>query len=173
MATLLITGTCFWTLEAIFSRLSGIDAVRSGHIWMGSGVPVKESKERYPVEKMEAIRLEWDPTLLPAHDILGVLLNTTSAHLAGWELLDEMSGMRSLIAGIPEQWMKDFQSALEKLKLGLVDKPHTQLTSLVPEWVAASDWDQGYFSCRPRDGFSVSIIEPKLRRIREKFAHLW
>lgn len=173
MATLLITGTCFWTLEAIFCRLPGVQEVRCGHLWMASGVPVRESKDRSPVEKMEAIQLEWDPALLSAHDVLGVLLSTTSAHLAGWDVLDEMSGMRSMIAGIPEPLLSDFQKALEDLKQGLAEKPHTQLTCLRPEWVVASQWDQGYFSCRPKDGFSVSIIEPKLLRVREKFAHLW
>ena len=173
--SLLVTGACFWTLEAIFASLKGVRNAQCGHIWMAAGLPVRESSDRFSVERMEALRFDWDGQALPPEQLVEVLLAFTSAQLAGWETLDELSGMRSLIAGIPDSgmWnMEAFQGALARRQSASSDTFHTQLTSLMPSWQLASQWDQQFFRRRPSDGFSCSIIAPKVDRLRQTFPGL-
>lgn len=177
MAThsLIVTGACFWTLEAVFAPLKGVENAQCGHIWMAAGLPVKESQERFPVERMEALRFDWEGTELPPDRLVEVLLAFTSAQLASWEALDEMSGMRSLIASIPHSgmWnMEAFREALARCQSTASEPVHTQLTSLSPSWNPASEWDQQFFRRRPDDGFSCSIIAPKVQRLRQSFPDL-
>lgn len=172
---LIVTGACFWTLEAVFAPLKGVENAQCGHIWMAAGLPVKESADRFPVERMEALRFDWDGTELPPEQLVEVLLAFTSAHLAPWEALDEMSGMRSLIASIPDSgiWnMEAFRHALARFQSTASEPVHTQLTSLSPSWSPASQWDQQFFRRRPDDGFSCSIIAPKVHRLRQSFPEL-
>ena len=172
---LLVTGACFWTLEAIFAPLKGVESARCGHIWMAGGLPAKESSDRFPVERLEALRFDWDGEALPPDRLVEVLLAFTSAQLSGWEALDELSGMRSLIAGIPDSGMwniEAFRRALAHHQSASNDTLHTQLTSAMPSWQPASEWDQQFFKRRPTDGFSCSIIAPKVHRLRQTFPDL-
>lgn len=169
---LLVTGNCFWTLEAIFRALKGVENPQSGYIWMAAGVPVQESTERFPVQKMEAVRFDWDEEQLPPDLLLEVLLTSTSAQLAGWEALDEFSGMRSLVAGIPPHALEAFKQALVHVQERFDEPLHTQFATFMPSWTPAPERDQGFFQSHPNDGFCVSLILPKLERLRQRFPHL-
>lgn len=162
---LLVTGACFWTLEAVFGRLAGVRACMVGHVWMAGGLPAQESTQRFPAERMEALAFDWDPSALPPHAVVQVLLETTSAHLAGWEVLDELSGMRSMIAGIPVGLLERFAEALEAIGSSKESRPHTQLLTATPGFQEAPAFDQRFHERKPGDGFCRSIIAPKLERL--------
>lgn len=173
---LLVSGTCFWSLEAVFARLRGVSSVRCVHVWMRAGIPVAESVERVPVEKMEAVRFDWTPSEFPPRDVVQVLLAVTSAQLVGWEVLNEFSGNRSLIAGIPAPMLTDFERSVAVLQEELearspTEKLHTQCVSWMPSHQEAFDFDRGYFDRLPADGFSCSIIAPKIAKVAKMFPH--
>ncbi len=168
------TGGCFWTLEAVFQRLLGVTKVEPGFVWMGAGLPPQESPNRFPVEKMEAVWVEWDPAQITLEILTEVLLSITSASLAPWETISEMSGARSAIflegpdaTGPALEVVDRHLSAPTGLPI------HTQVIPWLPAWVPAPAFDLGYYERNPRESFCRSIIQPKLDRLAHQFSPWW
>ena len=68
-----LAGGCFWCLEAAFGQLAGVDRVVSGY----TGGHVKHPDYRAVCEgttgHAEAVRIEFDPTVISYRDLLTVL----------------------------------------------------------------------------------------------------
>ena len=167
----IVTGGCFWTLEAVFERMQGIRCVRPVHLWMGAGLPPRESLIRRPEERMEGVRLAWDPTRANAANILEVLLTVTSPNLAGWETLSEMSAARSALFLSRTRDASDAESALASLAGPPSAGPsaRTQIVVGLPFHRPAPAFDRGYYRQKPDDGFCRTVIGPKLARLRALF----
>lgn len=168
------TGGCFWTLEAVFRRLRGVQGVRPGFVWMAAGLPPKESPQRYPVEKMEGVWVEWDPDALGLGVLVEVLLSITSSSLVSWEGISEMSGARSAVfvegltdAGPALAVIEHHRNAPTGLPV------YTEVIPWLPAWVAAPAFDLNYFEKNPKESFCRSIVQPKMDRVAQRFAAWW
>lgn len=172
MHTIILSGNCFWALQAVFAQIKGISDIECGCIWMEAGLPPKASTIPWPAQQMEVIRCQWNPDILSADNLVQVLLNTTSAGLASWNTISELSGMRSLIAQIPEEFHHSCRVTIDEV----ADEQNTQLhTQVVPHtlnFTKGSMADQNFFEDHPQDQYTCGIIAPKLQRVRQRFAHL-
>ena len=169
---IIVTGACFWTLEAVLSSLKGVAEPQSGYVWMSASDPPQQSQDRFHAERMECVRFSWMPQILTPHQLVSVLLSVTSPQLAPWGLLSEMSGMRSLIAGTMAPYAQGLREALGEKTSDHPGASHMRVIEQDLYWEKASDWDQGFWKKRPQDGFSCSIIAPKVERLQKSFASL-
>lgn len=168
------TGGCYWTTEAVFERVVGVEKVIPGQVWFKSGLPVRESKERHPTERIEAVEVHWDPGAVSIRDLMEVLLAATSPSLARWDTdLTEMSGLRSTVLVADENDLPLALAAKESAQAQATpaEPVYTQVTHLVPNFVPAPESEWGFYRNRPQDGYSCSLIAPKLERLAEKFGH--
>lgn len=168
------TGGCYWTTEAVFERVVGVEKVIPGQVWFKSGLPVQESKDRYPAERIEAVEVHWDPREVSIQDLVEVLLAATSPSLARWDTdLTEMSGLRSTVLAADENdallALKAKESA--QAQASPAEPVYTQVAHLVPNFVPAPESEWGFYRNRPQDGYSCSLIAPKLERLAEEFGH--
>lgn len=168
------TGGCFWTLEAVFRRLEGVQSVRSGFVWMAAGLPPTESPLRYPVEKMEGVWVEWDPARIDLGVLVEVLLSITSPSLVSWEGISEMSGARSAV------FVQDLAACDPALAIIRSHREaptglpvYTEIIPWLPAWVPAPAFDIDYFERNPQESFCRSLIQPKLDRVSKRFADRW
>jgi len=168
------TGGCFWTLEAVFKRLNGVKQAQSGFVWMDAGLPPRESEQRYPVQKMEAVWVQWDPSVVSLEVLSQVLLTITSPSLVGWEHISEMSGARSAIF-VESPAHKDAALAVvEERRNAPTGLPvYTEVIGWLPAWVEAPAFDQKYYERNPTESFCRSIVRPKLDKVAQQFAHWW
>lgn len=172
MHTIILSGNCFWALQAVFAQIKGISDIECGCIWMEAGLPPKSSAIPWPAQQMEVIRCQWNPDILFADNLVRVLLNTTSAGLASWNTISELSGMRSLIAQISEEFHDICWAAIADVAREQNTAVHTQLVSDTLKFQKAAGADQNFFVDHPNDQYSCGIIAPKLQRVRQRFAHL-
>ena len=172
MHTIILSGQCFWALQAVFEQVHGVDNIECGYIWMETGTPPTPSQIPWPVQKMEVIRCDWDPNVLSAQNLTRVLLSATSAGLARWDVMDELSGMRSLIAQIPPQFHRECWDTISEVSAKQDTHLHTQVVSDVLNFKPGSLDDQTFFADNPQDHYSCGIIAPKLERLRKSFPHL-
>lgn len=172
MHTIILSGNCFWALQAVFEQVRGVSEIECGYIWMEAGTPPKPSTIPWPVQQMEVIRCQWDPSTLSAHDLMSMLLHSTSAGLARWDLIDELSGMRSLIAQIPQEFHSECWDTIAEVSAEQGTPLHTQIVSSTLDFKHGSTADQKFFADNPQDNYSCGIIAPKLQRLRTQFPHL-
>lgn len=172
MHTIILSGNCFWALQAVFEQVRGVSEIECGYIWMEAGAPPKPSTIPWPVQQMEVIRCQWDPATLSAQDLTRMLLHSTSAGLARWDAIDELSGMRSLIAQIPMVFHKDCWETISEVSVEQGTPLHTQIVSSTLDFKHGSPADQQFFKDNPQNNYSCGIIAPKLQRLRIQFPHL-
>jgi len=168
------TGGCFWTLEAVFQRLRGVVSVRPGTVWMAMGLPPQESAQRYPVEKMEAVWVEWDPAEIDLGVLTDVLLTITSPSLVSWDVMSELSGARSAIFTAEADDVAAAEAVIQPLREAPTGLPvYTQVIPWLPAWVAAPAFDLNYFDRNPQESFCRSQIRPKFDRVAHRFSPWW
>lgn len=172
MHTIILSGNCFWALQAVFEQVHGVSDIECGYIWMEAGTPPTPSTIPWPVQQMEVIRCQWDPSILSAQDLTVMLLHSTSAGLARWDLIDELSGMRSLMAQIPQEFHSECWDTIAEVSAKQGTPLYTQIVSSTLDFKHGSPADQNFFEDNPQDNYSCGIIAPKLHRLRTQFPHL-
>src|SRR5260370_1683988 len=76
METATIANGCFWCTEAIFKRLKGVASVTSGYANSSIDNPSYEEVCTGNTNAAEAIRIEFDPSVLPYAKLLEIFLHT-------------------------------------------------------------------------------------------------
>lgn len=167
-------GGCYWTAEAVFERVVGVEKVIPGQMWLKAGTPVRVSAERYPVERVEAVEVHWNPFVVGIQDLMEVMLATISPSLARWDSdLSEMSGLRSgaLLADEGDAVLAFRAKEAAKAQASPSEPVFTEVVHLIPDFEPAPESEWGFFRNRPGDGYSCSLIAPKLERLEAKMGH--
>ena len=69
-------GGCFWCTEAIFLRLRGVESVASGYAGGHLANPTYEQVSMGNTGHAEAIKIEFDPSVVKYKDLLNVFFAT-------------------------------------------------------------------------------------------------
>jgi peptide-methionine (S)-S-oxide reductase len=163
-------GGCYWCLEAFYQRVNGIEKVMSGY--SGGTVPVSDSSEVYAggTGHAEVVQLTFDPSVIAYRDILEIFFvmhDPTTLNRQGNDVGDEY---RSVIfyhsdeqRQVAEDMITDFAPTLWS------DPIVTQLEAFEALY-PAEETMQDYFNRNPNAGYCQVIIDPKIQKLRQKFA---
>jgi peptide-methionine (S)-S-oxide reductase len=168
--TVTVGGGCFWCMEAIFSGLKGVHSVESG--FSGGSVP-KPTYEQVctgTTGHAEVVQVTFDPKVLPLHDLLSVFFTMHDPTTLNRQGPDSGTQYRSVIfyrnpgqKAVAETVMKEVTAA--KIWDGALV---TQLSPFAAFW-KAEGYHQDYFQNNPNQPYCRAVIEPKVRKFREKF----
>jgi peptide-methionine (S)-S-oxide reductase len=163
-------GGCYWCLEAFYQRVNGVSSVTSGYSGGHVDNPTAERVYRGDTEHAEVVQLSFDPKIISYEEILQifyVMHDPTTLNRQGNDVGDEY---RSVIfyhddaqKEIAERVTKTFAQDLWK------DPVVTQIVPLKKFW-PADEYMQNYYNNNPNVGYCQAIINPKLQKLRQKFA---
>jgi peptide-methionine (S)-S-oxide reductase len=163
-------GGCYWCLEAFYQRVNGVSAVTSGYSGGNVDDPTADRVYRGDTGHAEVVQLSFDDKLVSYEEILQifyVMHDPTTLNRQGNDVGDEY---RSVIfyhndaqKETAERVTKTFATELWK------DPIVTQILPLEKFW-RADDYMQNYYNNNPSAGYCQAIINPKLQKLRQKFA---
>lgn len=163
-------GGCYWCLETFYQRLEGVTKVTSGYSGGTVDNPNADRVYRGDTGHAEVVQLEFDPTVISYKEILEVFFvmhDPTTLDRQGNDVGDEY---RSVIfyhddqqRQIAEDMAQNFATKLWK------DPVVTQIAPLEKFW-PADDYMQNYYNTNPNAGYCQVVIEPKIQKLRQKFA---
>jgi len=168
--TITLGGGCFWCMEAIFQQVKGVRSVESG--FSGGTVP-RPSYEEVCTGKTghaEVVQVTFDPRIISLHDLLTIFFTLHDPTTLNRQGADAGTQYRSVIFyRTPEQKsvaatvMKEIQAA------GIWNGP--LVTQVVPfeAFYKAENYHQDYFEQNRSQPYCQIVIEPKVRKFREKF----
>ena len=169
MESIVLGGGCFWCLDAAYRLINGVTSTVCGY---AGGTA--DSADYYKVSSgatghAEVVQVQFDPSIITLKEILDVFWvvhNPTSLNFQG---NDHGPQYRSVIFYKGDrQYLVAEQSIADIQKLW--DQPIvTELTSL-ETFYPAEDYHQDYFNKNPTQGYCQIIINPKLKKLRQKFA---
>ncbi len=162
-------GGCFWCLEAAYHEIKGVTKVVSGYAGGHLDNPSYEQVCSGTTGHAEAVQVTFDPAIIPYSDILDVFWTIHNPTTLNRQGNDQGTQYRSAIFyANPEQQRQAEQSISAVAKLW--DDPI--VTELIPltKFYPAESYHQNYFKNNPSQGYCQFIINPKLQKLRAKFA---
>ena len=169
MESIVLGGGCFWCLDAAFRLINGVTGTVSGYAGGTADTANYNLVSGGGTKHAEVVQVQFDPSIITLKEVLDVfrvIHNPTSLNFQG---NDHGPQYRSVIfySG-DQQYLVAEQSIADVQKLWDA-KVVTELTSL-EAFYPAEDYHQDYFNKNPTQGYCQIIINPKLKKLREKFA---
>ncbi len=149
--------------------ITGVTRVTSGY---AGG---KESDADYSkvssgtTDHAEVVEVEFDPTVIALADILEIFFtihNPTTLDAQGSDIGHQY---RSVIFYTDDHQLQAAKDVIASITPLWQDSVVTELTRL-EEFYPAEDYHQNYFYTNPEQGYCQLIINPKLQKLRQKFA---
>jgi peptide-methionine (S)-S-oxide reductase len=173
LQTAVFGGGCFWCTEAVFKRLKGVESVTSGY---AGGTMDNPSYEQVSMERTghaEVIKVEFDPATISYNDLLNVFFATHDPTTLNQQGNDFGTQYRSVILYSNEEQRKSAESFIEELeKNGTFDNPIATEVKSLERFFEAEDYHHDYYDANPDKAYCQVVINPKLAKLRQKFAPL-
>ncbi|HWB64341.1 MAG TPA: peptide-methionine (S)-S-oxide reductase MsrA [Chitinophagales bacterium] len=170
--TITLGGGCFWCMEAIYQRLSGVVSVTSGYAGGKIANPTYREVCSGLTGHAESVQIVYDTSLVSLTDILHVFFKTHDPTTLNRQGADEGTQYRSVIFYRDEAQKK----TAEEIKTGL-DKSGAYNAPIVTEiapftnFYKAEDYHQNYFNDHKNSNpYCQIVIVPKLEKFEEYFS---
>jgi peptide-methionine (S)-S-oxide reductase len=165
-------GGCFWCLEAVYERMSGVERVVSGY----TGGTVRNPTYRQVCDgttgHAEVVRVDFDPAETSYREVLEVFFAVHDPTTLNRQGNDVGTQYRSAIffhSPAQEETARAVVEALEQEQI--FDDPI--VTEIVPlaEFFEAEDYHQSYYERNGNQPYCLFVVQPKVAKFRSRFAH--
>ena len=167
--TITLGGGCFWCLEAVFDRVSGMLDVESGYC---NGRPelFPPSYEQVCTGQtgfVEVVKLVFDPEQIGLRDLLTIFFGIHDPTSLNRQGNDVGTQYRSGI-----YWHDPAQEAVAREVIAALPDAARVVTEVVPValYCAAEAYHQDYFFHHPHQGYCAFVVAPKIDTFRRVFA---
>jgi peptide-methionine (S)-S-oxide reductase len=170
-ATATLAAGCFWCVEAVFSRLRGVEMVVSGY--SGGAVPNPDYREVCSgrTGHAEAVQITFDPEQISFADLLEVFWLSHDPTTLNRQGADVGTQYRSAIFYHDEsQRQVAERSRREAEEAGI--GPGSIVTEIVPftNFYRAEGYHQDFFRLNPDQPYCRMVIDPKIRKLQKTFS---
>jgi len=165
-------GGCFWCTEAVFESLRGVKSVMPGYAGGTVSQPSYEQVCTGDTGHAEVIRIEFDPSVISYNDLLTVFFAAHDPTTLNRQGHDVGTQYRSIILTTTDAQKAEAEAFIKKLDEGDKEKVVTEVVPLDHNFFEAEDYHHQYFLNNPDKAYCQLIINPKLKKVREKFEKL-
>lgn len=169
MRTFHLAGGCFWCLDAVYRVLDGVHDVVSGYTGGTVAHPSYELVCTGTTGHAEAVKVVFDPAVIPADVILDVFFTLHDPRQLNRQGNDVGTQYRSAMFYADEEEKALFEAARDRAdgywEGGIV----TEITPL-GEWFDAEEYHQDFFAKNPGQGYCLAVALPKVNKIRASYA---
>jgi len=168
--TLVLSGGCFWCTEAVFQMLKGVSSVEPGYAGGDAESATYERVASGTTRHAEAIRITYDSDTISYGDLLTVFFGTHDPTTLNRQSNDIGTQYRSAIFYQDEGEKDEAKAFINDLK----EEGIAIVTTLEPleEFYPAETEHQDYYKTNKDAPYCQIIIEPKIEKLRKRFAEL-
>ena len=166
-------GGCFWCTEAAFEAVEGIERVTSGYAGGHVDDPSYRAVCAGRTGHAEVVQLEYDPDVVGSDELLEVFFTVHDPTQLNRQGPDVGSQYRSIVLTHDDGQREATEAYIDALEAegGYDDEIVTEVEPLETFW-RAEEKHQNYFEKNPRDAYCRMHAQPKVQKVREKFAEL-
>lgn len=163
-------GGCYWCLEAIYQRVNGVVDVNSGY--SGGHVDNPHTQDVYSgtTGHAEVVQIEFDPSVISYKEMLEIFFvmhDPTTLNRQGNDVGD---WYRSVIFYHDASQQEIAEDMRDRFAAKLWSDPiMTQIAPLTKFWPAGPE-AKDFYNRNPYAGYCQVIIDPKISKLRQKFA---
>jgi len=162
---------CFWCVEAVFQQLKGVHKVEAGYAGGNVKNPTYEQVCTGETGHAEVVRIEYDPEVISFEDLLEVFWHTHNPTTLNRQGPDVGTQYRSAIFYHDEEQREIAERSLKATDAsGLWDDPIVTQLEPLKNYSPAENYHQDYYEKHKNGPYCDAAIEPKLKKLKEKFA---
>lgn len=171
--TTVFGGGCFWCTEAVFQMLKGVSKVESGYAGGESENPSYEQVSGGSTGHAEVIRVTYDPAIITYDDLLTVFFGSHDPTILNRQGNDVGTQYRSVIFYSDEAEKVTAEKISKDIQDSLTDGSRV-VTQILPltNFFPAEQYHSNYFEMNTDAPYCQIIIEPKIEKVRKRFAEL-
>lgn len=171
--TATLAGGCFWCLEAVFSRMKGVDSALSGYMGGTAQQPTYREVCSGRTGHAEVVQLAFEPAVASFRQILEVFFAIHDPTTLNRQGQDVGTQYRSAIFFHSAAQKAAAQSVIAELTAQkLWDDPIVTAVEPASQFWVAEDYHQDYFTNHPDQPYCGLVVAPKVAKFRKKFAAL-
>lgn len=169
--TVTLGGGCFWCIEAVFEQMEGVSKAESGYAG-GSGTPTYQEVCTGQTGHAEVVQITFDPEVTSFEEILAVFFTVHDPTTLNRQGADVGTQYRSVIFYHTPQQKATAEDIIRQLEEEKVyrNKVVTQLENF-EHFYKAEGYHQNYYQNNRSAGYCRAVIDPKVQKFRQKFAH--
>jgi len=157
MQTAYFAGGCFWCVEAVFQRISGVVSVESGYCNGSTQNPIYQDICTGTTGHAEVVKIEFNEHLVSFEDLLQIFFATHDATTLNQQGSDKGTQYRSAVFYVNDEQQTQANQFIQNLSDNIVTEV-TELSVFYP----AEDYHQNYYNNNPNQPYCAMLITPKL-----------
>ena len=171
LETATLGGGCLWCLEAVFEPLRGVQKVVSGYAGGTSENPSYRDVCTGATGHAEVVQVTFDPGVIPFRNLLEIFFAMHDPTTVNRQGADVGTQYRSVIFWHNEEQRRTAETVISELNAAKTfDHAIVTQVAPLPTFYAAEDYHQGYYRSNPSQGYCVAVINPKVAKLRAKYA---
>ncbi len=161
---------CFWCVEAVFQRLTGVQQVTSGYAGGTVANPTYEQVCSGSTGHAEVAQITFDPSSISFEDILYVFWRTHDPTTLNKQGADRGTQYRSVIFYRTELQKEIAEKSIQETNAsGLWPNPIVTEISPLTTFYPAENYHHNYFELNPYQPYCQMVIDPKIRKLKKDF----
>lgn len=166
-----LAGGCFWCLEAVYDRLTGVIGVESGYMGGEMQNPTYQRVCDGDTGHAEVVQVAFDPTAISFRDLLEVFFVIHDPTTPDQQGNDVGTQYRSAIFYHTPVQKQEAEAIIRELTDdGAFDSPIVTEVIAAEQFYVAEGYHQEYFEKNPNQPYCQFVVAPKVAKFRQKFA---
>ena len=168
--TATLAAGCFWSMEAIFKQLKGVDKVEPGYAGGTVANPSYEQVSSGTTGHAESLNIIFDPKVITYRQLLQVLLTARNPTTVDQQGPDGGTEYRSVIFFRTAQQQLDAQAEIKAIDAKHI-WPDPIVTKVEPftHFYRAEDYHLNYYALHPDEPYCSEVIAPEIANFRREF----
>lgn len=163
-------GGCFWCLEPIFDELVGVESVVVGYAG-GDSKPTYQQVSTGNTRHAEVVQITFNPARITFEEILEIFFSVHDPTTLNRQGADVGPQYRSVVFYHNEAQKTATEEVIQELENEkLWDRPFVTEVSPFEAFYEAETYHQNYYRENPGKGYCRVVIQPKVKKFRQKYA---
>lgn len=166
-------GGCFWCTEAVFKMLKGVISVTPGYAGGKTANPTYREVSNGDTDHAEVIKIKYEPEKIKFRDLLTVFFATHDPTTLNRQGNDVGTQYRSVIFYTNENQKTEAEQIIKEIEESS-EKGGKIVTEIKPldKFYEAEDYHKDYYARNSVMPYCQVIINPKLEKVKQKYAEL-
>jgi len=170
--TVYLGGGCFWCVEAVFLNIDGVQKVTSGFMDGHLDNPTYRDVCTGFSGHNEVVELVFDPEIVTFKNLLYVFFTSHDPTTLNRQGNDVGTQYRSGIYCTSAEQLTSSEDFIKGEASEIWDNNIVTEVKPASKFFPADAYHDNYYNNNKEQGYCLIVIEPKVRKVREKFKHL-
>lgn len=163
-------GGCYWCLEAFYKLVIGVNDVESGYSGGHFENPTADLVYAGGTGHAEVVQLTFDPKVITYREILEIFFVMHDPTTLNRQGADVGEIYRSIILYHDDEQKRIAEDLKTTFASKLWKDPVVTYIEPFDKFWPADDYMQDYYDKNPAAGYCQIVIDPKIQKLRQKFA---